>query len=273
MPKAKTAHKSKPAKKTFHKHVAEKPVTPTGESASQTTPPNDEKVIQPEAQSESQPEPTEPTSQPVNENTATVASEITSPDTEIKVPEIAETVSANTTEPTLTPAPEDPENPETLTPSPIMDENDSKSKKPLIFIIIVVILIVIAGLYSLYNKKLKTESAKTQPTPTAQTLEPSPEPSPQELNRADWTLEVLNGSSKKGAAAVLADKLIAKGYQVIKTGNNPEDLETSQVFFTDSMQNQADLFLEDIKEDLENPTNAGNLDDSTASARIIIGAQ
>jgi hypothetical protein len=294
MPKAKTASKSKPTRKTFHKHVAEEPVTPNQESTPQTTPPAEEKVIQPEPEPEPEPqsEPeivsTDPQPQPVDEISTPTVSEITPPETVDSTPEIVETISPSTIDvnppitenttsdssaPKLTPEPEEPQNPEPLTPAPIMSEDEGKSKKPIIVTaIIVVILISIVALYFFYTKQ-KTTSQKSQSTPITQTSESSPKPSPQALNRADWTLEILNGSSKKGAAAALADKLTAKGYQVIKTGNNPEDFATSQVYFSDSTKDQADLFLEDIKEELPNPTNAGTLTDSTASARIIIGAE
>lgn len=288
MPKAKTTNKSKPAKKTFHKHVAEAPVASNKESTPQTTPPADEKVIQPEEVTPVNPQPNQdkPTdTQPEqSEEDSPISAEITPPTNETTTPKIPESITPpieDTNPPIMenispdsgesTPAPEESQQ---LSPSLIMDENESKSKKPLIIVVIfVVILIILGSLYFLYTKKLKTDSAKASPTPISQTSEASPSPSTQILNKADWTLEILNGSTKKGAAAELSQKLTEKGYQIINTGNAPEDVTVSQVFFSDSKKDQADLFLEDIKDELLNPTNAGSLQDSTASARIIIGAE
>lgn len=289
MPKATTNDKSKPAKKTihktFHKHVAEEPVTPTQESDSQTSQPTSETEVQPEAQPEEDAIPADSQPQQTVEDTAPATTEVTPEETENATPEVTESITPTAEDTNLSAtentsvdnnesksdsAPEEPQQP---TPSPIMDENEGKSKKPLIFIVIIaVILVALGSLYYLYTKKLKTESVKSSPTPISQTAQ-SPAPLTQTLNKADWTLEVLNGSSKKGAAAELAQKLTAKGYQVIKTANNPEDFATSQVFFSDKTKDQADLFLEDIKDELPNPNNAGVLKDSTASARIIIGAE
>ena len=276
MPKAKITQKSKPTKKTaprsFHKHVAEESITTSPEPTSQTTQPESEAVIapiiQPEPETETAPAPDNPQPQPQEEKEIPITAAITPPKEDVSVPSVADdTPTIDTIEP-ITPTPQEPQQ---LAPSPIMDENEGKSKKPLIIVVIIVVMAVaiISG-YFLYTKKLKTENVKPQPTPISQTSQ-SPDPSPKAITRTDWILEVLNGSTKKGAAAVLAQKLTEKGYQVIKTGNAPEDVATSQVFFADSTKDQADLFLEDIKEELLNPTNAGNLEDSTASARIIIG--
>lgn len=290
MAKAKTTRKSKPAKKTahkiFHKHAAEEPVTPSPESAPQTIQAVSKTVIPPVIQSEPKPvpevAPTSPQPQQPTEESIAPAPVITPPSPADTTPSVVndtpitgdtENTAVDTNKPSQTMTPEEQRKAEPQLTSPINDQEESKSKKPIIIVAIIIILIALASSYFLYSKKLKSASQKPQSQPANQTTQSSPEPSPQTLNKADWTLEILNGSTKKGAAAALAEKLSAKGYQVIKTGNAEEDIATSEVFFANSIKNQTDLFLEDIKEDLPNPTNTGTLNDSTASARIIIGEE
>lgn len=288
MSKAKTKSKSKPAKKpvhkTFHKQAAPAVTPPViQETIPQTTQPANETVITPKIQPDPVTEPTNPQPQQTEENATPLAPVITPSQTDTSAPEIVDetpttpdtkSTYTDTTVPTLTPAPEEPENPAPPAESLLEDPNESKTKKPLIFALIIIVLITASiSAYYLYVKKIKTASDKPQSTPTTQTTESQQVASPQVLNKADWTLEILNGSAKKGAAAALADKLTAKGYQVITTGNAPQDVAVSQVFFADSVNGQAELFLTDIKDELPNPTNAGSLNDSTASARIIIGAE
>lgn len=283
---AKIANKSTPAKKavhkTFHKHVAEDPATPSLEPASQTIQPASETIIQPVIQPEPIATPASPQTQPIEENIAPAS--VTTPPAAVDAtpnvingaPTTDDTKSATAVlgEPTPTPAPGEQTIPEPQSTLPINNVEESKFKKPIILIaIIAIILLALASGYFLYSKKLTSAGQKPQPAPLSQTSQASPEASKQTLNQADWTLEILNGSTRKGAAAAFAEKLTAKGYQVIKTGNAPEDAATSQVFFADSKKDQADLFLEDIADELPNPTNSGSLDDSTASARIIIGEE
>lgn len=277
MSKAKTAKKSKPAKKavhkTFHRQSGKKPITPNLEPAPPTSPIVNQTVTPPEIKPEAQLAPTNSQPQQAEEITAPSTPETTSAATQDTSQINTENKTEQTPDEKLTPASEGLQNPAQPAEFLLSDENDGNSKKPLIIAIVIIILITASiSVYYLYTKKFKTAGEKPQPTPTAQISRQSPEPS-KTLNKADWTLEILNGSDKKGAAATLAEKLTAKGYQIIQIGNAAEDVNTSQVFFADSTQDMADLFLEDIKDELPNPTNAGALKDSTASARIIIGAE
>lgn len=288
MAKANTKHKSKQPKKTahktFHKHSAEEPVTPSQESVSQTVQPVGETAIPPVIQPDPEPEPeaapSSPQPEPIEENVAPAPTTTpppaadTTPSAVNDAPTTGDTnnTSVDTNNPSPTMTPEEQRRAEPQSTSPIIDQEEGKSKKPIIAIaIIVIILIAVASGYFLYSKKLKFTSQKPQQTAVTQT--PSPQAIVQTINKADWSLEILNGSTKTGAASALAEKLTAKGYQIIKIGNNPENSATSQVFFSDSKKDQAGLFLEDIKDGLPNPTNAGSLKDSTASARIIIGEE
>ena len=281
MAKAKTADESKPAKKaakkTFHKKpAAAKPTTPV---VPETIPPIDQTEISQPVEIEVQPKP-EPEPQTTSEDIAPVVSEINPPQDDEESSTVAEnsttttdaqstTIDKDDSEPTS--ALEEPQSQTPPTESLLEDPNESSIKKRLIIALIIVILATASiTIYYLYAKKITTTSDKPQPTPTS---ESQSQASPQTLNKADWTLEILNGSGKTGAAAALAEKLTTKGYQVIKTGNAPKNTTTTQIFFADSIKGQADLFLEDIKDELPNPTDAGSLNDSTASARIIIGAE
>lgn len=296
MAKTKTANKSKPAKKTVKKTFHRQPAVAeqTAPVVPEPTPPEDQTETpqqvetgtqpqpEPEAEPKPEPGPIDPEPQTTTEDITPIASTINPPQDDEESSTIAEDSTTTTDAENTTSdkndsesesAPEEPQNQTPPAESLSADPNEGGIKKLLFIALIIVILATVSiALYYLYTKKIKT-SDKPQPTPTAQTSESQPQTSSLTLNKADWTLEVLNGSGKTGAAAALAEKLSAKGYQVIKTGNAEEDTAVSQVFFADSTKDQADLFLEDITAELPNASNTGSLTDSTASARIIIGAE
>lgn len=92
--------------------------------------------------------------------------------------------------------------------------------------------------------------------------------------RGDWSFEVLNGSGVKGAARELADKLIELGYQVIKTGNTDRsNYKQTELYISKELMDKSDLLLKDLEKELNIASISGELEDSTASARIIIGTK
>jgi hypothetical protein len=141
-----------------------------------------------------------------------------------------------------------------------------------------IILLVIAlagGGYFLYQNMNSSDSVDATPTESAFVVIASPAPSPSpdamspEIDRSEWSLEVLNGTGKSGLAAEVKTKLEDMGYTVSKVGNAAE-ADTTKILVNKKMADQQDALLADLKDEF-NVETAGVLSDSSASARIIIG--
>ena len=90
-------------------------------------------------------------------------------------------------------------------------------------------------------------------------------------DKSQWTFEVLNGSGVAGAAASAAKKLEEADFTVVKTGNADKVYETTLVFISRDNLNQSDWLLESLKDEFASASVAGELKDSTATARMIVG--
>lgn len=147
------------------------------------------------------------------------------------------------------------------------------------FLIIGIVLLIIAlagGGYFFYqnmNKSADEAEATPSESPFVVMASPAPSPSPvslaPEIDRSEWTLEVLNGTGQSGLAADVKTKLEDMGYTVSKIGNAAET-DTTKILVNKKMADQQDTLLEDLKDEF-NVDEAGVLTDSSASARIIIG--
>lgn len=143
-----------------------------------------------------------------------------------------------------------------------------KSNRTLYIVILGIIVLTVVGAF-IFNKKLiKGETVESSPSPS-----PTPTQTPKPaLNKADWSLEVLNGSGVSGLAKKIADKLKEMGYQVVKTGNADKDnYDKTQILVKKDLQDKVDLVIADLKDVIKIASVAGELKDSTASARIILG--
>lgn len=149
-----------------------------------------------------------------------------------------------------------------------------KSRKKLYIVggLILTIALLVSGYFFLQARS----QPKEEKTP-ASSIEQSPSPSPTQvpkptIDRSQWPFEVLNGSGVTGVAAKAAEKLEALGYTVVKIGNaNRDDYEGDVLLVTKSMRDETNLLLEDLKKEFAIATVSGELKNSTASARLIIG--
>jgi hypothetical protein len=116
------------------------------------------------------------------------------------------------------------------------------------------------------NKQTTDEPAQVAGTSVA----PTPTPAPTQLTREEITLEILNGSGVSGAAGEAATTFEDLGYEVSKVGN-AEETEGNQLYVNPDVEDLVDVLLEDVKDELDISSVSGELDDSTASARIILG--
>ncbi len=149
-----------------------------------------------------------------------------------------------------------------------------KSGKTILLMIGVLIVLLLAGFF--LNKKFKffsRDSGSSQSAVVTSTPVSSPIPTPQPiLNRSDWSFEVLNGTGVTGEAKKAADKIQALGYQVSKTGNaDKSNYKETEILVKKDLLDKVGLVVADLKDTIKIASVAGELKDSTASARIIIG--
>lgn len=102
------------------------------------------------------------------------------------------------------------------------------------------------------------------------TEEPTATPAPAQLEREEITLEILNGSGVAGAAGDMAEIFEALGYEVVEIGN-ADEIEGNELYVSSDIEDLIDILLEDAEEELDISSISGELDDSDASARIILG--
>ena len=131
--------------------------------------------------------------------------------------------------------------------------------------------LITAGAYIAYSfstkRSAEMEDELLALTPTVVPVSPTPA-----LDRLIFKLEVLNGSGVAGAAASAASTLSSRGYPIIRIGNaDKSDYENTQVFIAKDLVSQEESLLKDFAVDFPSASNAGELKNSTASARIIVG--
>ena len=147
-------------------------------------------------------------------------------------------------------------------------------KKILLFVIVALVVAILAGviLFLLGGNATAPEPETSQPTEST----PTPTPTP-ELDRADLSLEVLNGSGEAGVAGDVASALEDLGYpSPIETGNaDAYDYEETVI----QLQDEYADFFDMLKEDLENEgyvvaDDYEELDDNaTTGGVVIVGSQ
>ncbi|MBI2020479.1 LytR C-terminal domain-containing protein [Candidatus Daviesbacteria bacterium] len=147
-------------------------------------------------------------------------------------------------------------------------EQQGGSKKLLVIGILFGLLIVVVIIGLIFLRPKVAPEVEEKPKVETKVVEEKKE----ELDRSEWSFEVLNGTTVKGAAKKLADQLIELGYQVIKTANaDASDYTETQLFISKDYKERGDLLLEDLEKEINIASISGELKDSTASARIIIG--
>ena len=147
-----------------------------------------------------------------------------------------------------------------------------KGKKKLIFVVLILTAVLGLGFFLRHQiKSLTMGQPKTGSTPTPTQI-PTPTPTPNPLIRSDWSFEVLNGSGVSGLAKKVADKINGLGYQVIKVGNADKDnYPKTQILLKSDLKEKLDLVIADLKDAVKIASVGGELKDSTASARVILG--
>ena len=153
-----------------------------------------------------------------------------------------------------------------------------KRKFPLwIFIILLAVLIGIAVWSFTSSRSSEEEPSVTDiliETSTTDTNVEEAEPE-EELDRADYQLQVLNGSGVKGAAGKMTGVLEAAGFEDVDT-DNASDYDSTGVTIQvkDGEDQLGDLIEQDLEDDYEKIKVRDSLDDdSEFDAVITLGSQ
>ncbi len=153
-------------------------------------------------------------------------------------------------------------------------------KKVLVGLVIGLIIGVLAGGGVWLISGGSTDIGIGKPKPTATPTEPQASPTPEatptpELSRADFSLQVLNGSGEPGAAGDAEELLETKGYEDITAGNaDSYDYDQTEVKIKESKKEYLELLLNDLKDDYSISSESAYLEeDNDYDAQIIVGTE
>jgi len=137
------------------------------------------------------------------------------------------------------------------------------------FLVAVFVFALIGGIFYLTNR-FNQQTKEEVTAGIEEQQEPTPIPTPNQLDREEISLEILNGSGVSGAAAEIAEIFEDLGYKIVEIGN-ANRTEGNQLYENPNTEDLIDILLEDVENELDISSISGELDDSTASARIILG--
>lgn len=151
-------------------------------------------------------------------------------------------------------------------------DSAADAKNRVVFTIgIVATLAIIVGSVVVFTIYLGSSKTPQQVAHQA-TVSPTPTPTPA-FQRSKISFEVINSSGVSGAATKGATALTQVGYTVVSVGNGKKQA-TSSVFLAKSLTSaEVSEILADVKSLFSVSSSSGELTDSTASARIILGSK
>jgi hypothetical protein len=145
---------------------------------------------------------------------------------------------------------------------------DAKNRVVFTLGIIVALAIIVGAVFVFVIFLGSSKVAK--PVTEKVTVTPTVTPTPAFI-RANITFEVINASGVSGAATKGASALSQAGYTVLSVGNGKKQA-TSSVFLAGSLTSIEKLeILADVTNLFSVASSSGDLTDSTASARLILG--
>lgn len=131
---------------------------------------------------------------------------------------------------------------------------EGNKKKKLLLVIIVLLLMGLLGVgawYILSEPEFDTTDdvivTDTTPEPTQ---EPSPTMTPEPIDRAEISIQVLNGTGVAGEAGLLQDELEGIEYEDIEVDNaDDQDYESAEVTFDENLSQTAVTEITDLLEE------------------------
>lgn len=255
-----------------------KPATPPEPAKSQPGPAATPKT--PPAAGKTQPDPVS-SSSPTPGPTPS-APEPAKPESPVTPPPTAEPPVAP--EPSKEPAAADATTPEP-SPSPDISSGPTLEEKPgeevppekrnaklftIGLILTLAVLGSVGGIFYFKNNQAVEEEVVLGETEEAVEEEMVATPTPGALTREEISLEILNGSGVAGAAGDAAEEFEELGYQIAEIGN-ADTTEGNELYVNPEVEGLVEQLLEDVEGMLEITSVSGELTDSDASARIILG--
>jgi hypothetical protein len=186
----------------------------------------------------------------------------------------------------VVPTPVAPEAPKPVAPPPVSEpvtnleqilDTDMKDsavevKNRVVFSFgIITALAIIAGAIIVFVIYLGSSKAPKPVTQKA-TVTPTATPTPA-FTRAAITFEVVNASGVSGAATKGAATLTQAGYTVVSVGNGKKQATSSLLLIGSLTSVEVSEILADVNSLFSISSSSGDLTDSTASARIILGSK
>lgn len=157
-----------------------------------------------------------------------------------------------------------------------LDDTSSSSKK---WVLIPVILLLVLFSGAIYFREtlfqgLQNSSIISTPTPTPTPIpEPTPTPMPK-VERSEFKVRVLNGTTISGAAGALADKLKELGWEVVKVGNNSDQAVTEGFIRAKQGQETAvEVLRNDLGSGFEGSSSSSLKTSDTADIEVVIGKE
>ncbi len=128
------------------------------------------------------------------------------------------------------------------------------SKFHVVILIVIGLIVIAATVYFLQNSfnvglpALTFISDKTpSPTPSPAPAKPTPTPTKEPLDRSEFKLEILNGTSTTGLAASTSSNLQDLGYEVVRVGNaTNSSFEQTLVRVKPTMLDLAEQLIRDL---------------------------
>lgn len=151
--------------------------------------------------------------------------------------------------------------------------NNSSGSSKAWLIPVVLILALFGGALFFKDTIIGSLKGTPAPTPTPVTALPTATPTPTPaLDRSQYKVRVLNGTTKTGAAGTLAEGLEAKGWGILSKGN-AKDTATAQttVRVKEGSEAVAETLISDLAPDLEASTGANLTASDKADAEVVIG--
>lgn len=153
-----------------------------------------------------------------------------------------------------------------------------KKNRKMFGIGIIILAVVLAGLaFVLYQRSqlppVTTGEETVEASPVVMESTPTPTPAPETgLERGEITVEVLNGSGVTGAAGVFAEKLENLGYEIGEVGNATAT-DQNELYVQEELEEELSVLYNDLKDELGIGEVTGYLEDSEATARVVLGAE
>jgi hypothetical protein len=161
--------------------------------------------------------------------------------------------------------------------SGVYSDRRGGGNKILLIILGIIVIILIAATAYLFRSKFSAEP-QSSPTPSPKLEQPvvvtTPEPTPQAIDRSQYTIRILNGTKTSGLAATVSAKLKDLGYKIERTGN-----ATSSAFVKTAIRaksNQDALIsqlIKDLSPDYSGASSSALKANDPSDAEIILGTQ